>query len=100
MLPVFITGNQNKSDYLSKVLGVNLGHKKLELDEIQSVDPFAVTEHKARQAYSIIHKPILIQDTSLVFDALDGLPGPFVKFFIESEDGLVNLCRILNDFDD
>lgn len=100
MLPIFITGNQNKADYLSKVLGVNLEHNKLELDEIQSVDPFAVTEHKVRQAYSIMQQPVLIQDTSLIFNSLHGLPGPFVKFFVDAENGLHNLCRILNDFDD
>lgn len=100
MLPIFITGNQNKADYLSEMLGIDLQHEKLELDEVQSADPFVVTEHKVRQAYAIIQKPILIQDTSLIFNALNGLPGPFVKFFVEAENGLDNLCRMLNDFDD
>ena len=33
-LPVFITGNQNKADYLSKFLGIHIDHHKVDLDEI------------------------------------------------------------------
>lgn len=100
MHPTFITGNQNKADYLAKMLGVPLEHQKLELEEIQSVDPFAVTEHKARSAYALVKKPVLVEDVSLTFTALGSLPGPFIKFFVDEENGLENLCRILDGFTD
>lgn len=99
-LPIFITGNQNKVDYLSRTLGVQLEHHKLSLDEIQSPDPQAVIEHKVRQAYEILKQPVLVEDTSLSFNALGGLPGTFIKFFVESPDGLENLCRMLDGFED
>lgn len=98
--PVFITGNQEKADYLSHVLGIKLEHKKLSLDEIQSADSSVIAEHKARQAYGILKKPILIEDSYLSFNALNGLPGPFVKFFYEATNGLEMMCRILDGFDD
>lgn len=100
MLPIFITGNQNKADYLARNLGIELEHQKIELDEIQSANPFEIIEHKVRQAYQIIQKPVLVEDVSLVFNTLNGLPGPFIKFFVESKDGLENLCRMLDGFDD
>jgi inosine triphosphate pyrophosphatase len=100
MLPTFITGNQNKVDYLTRTLGLSLEHKKIDLDEIQSPDPVAVIEHKVRQAYGLIKKPVLVEDTSLSFNALDGLPGTFVKFFVEANDGLEAMCRMLDGFDD
>ena len=100
MLPIFITGNQNKAEYLAKSLGIALEHQKLDLDEIQSSDPFVIIEHKARQAYKLIGKPVLVEDVSLVFNALNGLPGPFIKFFVEAESGLENLCRMLDGFED
>jgi len=100
MLPIFITGNQNKADYLSRSLGIELIHQKIDLDEIQSPDPAAVIEHKVRQAYQLIKKPVLVEDTSLCFNALDGLPGTFVKFFVEANDGLESMCRMLDGFDD
>lgn len=100
MLPIFITGNQNKVDYLSKTVGMELPYQKIDLDEIQSPDPIVVAEHKVRQAYEIIKKPVLVEDTSLSFDALDGLPGTFVKFFVEAENGLENMCRMLDGLKD
>lgn len=100
MLPIFITGNQNKADYLAKTLGIELEHQKLELDEIQSANPFEIIEHKVRQAYALIQKPVLVEDVSLAFNALNGLPGPFIKFFVEADNGLDNLCRMLDGFND
>lgn len=100
MLPIFITGNQNKVDYLSATVGMELPHQKVDLDEIQSPDPIVVVEHKVRQAYDIIKKPVLIEDTSLSFNALNGLPGTFVKFFVDTENGLENMCRMLDGFSD
>lgn len=100
MLPTFITGNQNKVDYLSKTVGMELPHQKVDLDEIQSPDPAVVVEHKVRQAYDIIKKPVLVEDTSLSFNALDGLPGTFVKFFVEADNGLENMCRMLDGLSD
>lgn len=100
MRPIFISGNQNKIDYLSKTLGFTLDHQKIDLDEIQSADPKVVIEHKVRQAYELIKKPVLVEDTSLSFNALDNLPGPFVKYFVDAENGLENMCRMLDGFDD
>lgn len=99
-LPLYITGNQNKADYLARILGVQLAHHKLDLDEIQSADPKEVIEHKARQAYALVKQPVLVEDTSLFFTALNGLPGPFVKFFVTAEDGQNNMCRMLDGFND
>ncbi|MBL8158870.1 non-canonical purine NTP pyrophosphatase [Candidatus Saccharibacteria bacterium] len=100
MLPVFITGNQNKADYLAKILGITLEHRKLDLDEIQSADPKVVIEHKVLQAYELLQAPVLVEDTILGFNALGGLPGPFVRFFVDAENGLENMCRMLDGFAD
>ena len=47
-LPIFITGNQHKADYLSRQLGVAIAHQKVELDELQSTDLHVIVEHKLR----------------------------------------------------
>lgn len=98
--PIFITGNQSKADYLSRLLGIQLEHRKLELDEIQSLSLDEIAIYKVKQAYDIVKKPVLVEDQSLGLNALSGLPGPFIKFFIEAPDGLETLCRLLNDFND
>ena len=59
---VFITGNQAKADYLAKWLGYPVEHQKVDLDELQSLDPHAVIEHKAKEAYKIVGEPVLVED--------------------------------------
>lgn len=100
MLPTYISGNQNKINYLERSVGMRLEHQKIDLEEIQSADPKVVIEHKVRQAYELLHTPVLVEDTSLFFNALGDLPGPLVKFFVEAPDGLENMCRVLDGFTD
>ena len=90
----FITGNAHKAAHFSQQMGFEVPHVKLELDEIQSKSSEEIIEHKVRQAYERIKKPILVDDFSAWFDDYSGLPGPFIKFFIDAEDGLEKLCRI------
>lgn len=99
-LPIFITGNQHKANYLARILGIPLRHQSPDLDEIQSLDPQEVVVRKAKQAYEIYKEPVLVEDTALFANALNGLPGPFLKFFVTVENGKENFCKMLNAFDD
>lgn len=91
----FITGNQSKADYLAKYLGYPVNHRKLDLDEIQSLDLHEVVEHKVRQAYDIVGTPVIVEDVALEFSALGRLPGTFIKFFVD-EVPFENICRMLD----
>lgn len=94
---VFITGNQHKADFLARWLGHPVEHHKLDLDEIQSLDLRKVVEHKARQAYEILKRPVLVEDASLAFTAMGKLPGTYIRWFIDElgYDGLRNLALSL-----
>lgn len=95
---VFISGNQHKADQLAQWLGAPVDHQKVDLDEIQSLDPRKIVEHKARQALAIVQRPVLVEDVALTFDALGKLPGPFIKWFIE-EIGMDGICRLAAGLD-
>lgn len=90
---VFITGNQHKADYLEKWLGIPIPHQKVDLDEIQSLHLRDVVEDKARKAYKIVGKPVLVEDVALTFTAMGRLPGTYIKWFLE-ELGLDGLCKL------
>jgi non-canonical purine NTP pyrophosphatase (RdgB/HAM1 family) len=90
---VFITGNQHKANYLAKWLGMPVPHRKVDQDEIQSLDLREVVEHKARQAYEIVKKPVLVEDVALTFTAMGRLPGTLIKWFLE-EMGNEKLCGL------
>jgi non-canonical purine NTP pyrophosphatase (RdgB/HAM1 family) len=95
----FITGNQNKADFLAKFLGYPVAHKKIDQDEIQSLDFKIVADNKARAAYEIIKSPVLVEDVGIKFKAFGKLPGTFTKQFYD-EIGLENMCRLLDSFED
>jgi XTP/dITP diphosphohydrolase len=90
---IFVSGNQHKADYLSKWLGRPVNHQNIDLDEIQSLDLRQIVEHKARQAYEKIKKPVLVEDVALSFNGLNRLPGPFIKWFLE-DLGVSGLCQL------
>ena len=96
---VFITGNQNKAEQLAKWLGMSVEHQKVDLDEIQSLELREVVEHKARQAYDIVKRPVIVEDVAMTFTAFNALPGPFIKWF-EKGSSLETICRMLDAFDD
>ncbi len=93
--PIFITGNQSKVDYLNRYLGIELKHQKVDQIEIQSLDLHEVVEHKARQAYELIQKPVLVDDTSLEFEAFGRFPGTFIRFLVD-EVPHETICRSLD----
>jgi len=92
----FITGNQSKADYLAKYLGFSVDHKKIDLDEIQSLDLKKIVEHKVRQAYDLIKKPVIVEDVSLEFAALGKLPGLFIKYFVEKVP-FKTICSMIDE---
>ncbi|HMM62235.1 MAG TPA: non-canonical purine NTP pyrophosphatase [Candidatus Saccharibacteria bacterium] len=91
----FITGNQDKADYLSKYLDLPVKHQKVELDELQSLDLRTIVDHKVRQAYEIVGSPVIVEDVSLEFTAFGRFPGTFIKFLID-EVPFETICRMLD----
>lgn len=91
----FVTNTEGKVLEAQAILGseFKLTHHKLDLDEIQAIDGHAVVERKAREAYSILKTPILIEDTSLYFDAWNGLPGALARWFLDAV-GCEGICKM------
>lgn len=95
----FITGNQHKADYLARQLGMSVAHRKVDLDELQATDLHVIVRHKLEQAYAVVGAPVLVEDVSLSFTVLGGLPGPYIKWFVE-QAGEEACCRMLDGFND
>ena len=76
----FITGNENKFREAKSILP-NLKQIKLDLPEIQELDPKKIIEAKLEAAFAHHAGPFVVEDTSVVIESLGGLPGPFIKWF-------------------
>lgn len=81
---------------MEKYLGFPAAHQKLDLDEIQSLDLKEIVEHKVRQAFEIVKGPVIVEDVSLEFESLGGLPGPFIRFFVEQMP-FEKICSMISD---
>ena len=95
----FITGNAAKAEQLGRHLDHPVSHTKLDLVEIQSLDLHEIIEHKTKEAYKQVGGIVLVEDTSLTFNALGRLPGPLIKWFLTELDN-AGLCKLLDAYDD
>lgn len=61
--------------------------------------PEEIVKEKAKAAAELIKKPCFVEDISLCFTALNDLPGPYIKDFIEKL-GQKGLVKVLSAFED
>jgi non-canonical purine NTP pyrophosphatase (RdgB/HAM1 family) len=99
---LFVTSNQNKAREAAEILGVELHGIELDLPELQSLDFARVAVAKAaaaREALDNPDSPILVEDSGLVFEAWNGLPGALTKWFLGSvgNEGLLKMLSAESD---
>ena len=98
----FITGNKKKLEEVLAILGDSLPFAlesaKLDLPELQG-EPVEVSIEKCRLASLQVEGPVMVEDTSLCFNALNGLPGVYIKWFLEKtgHEGLNNIIAAYPD---
>ena len=95
----FATSNINKLRELSTLLEQKLISVPLYLQEIQTTDLHELVKFKLDQAYEKLHDQVIVEDTSLYFNAWNKLPGPLIKWFLE-DMGLECLVQALSPFED
>lgn len=98
----FVTGNSKKLEEVIQILGTDIGlnliSKKLDLPELQG-EIEEISKLKAEEAYKQVAGPVLVEDTALCFHALKGLPGPYIKWFLEKlkPEGLHQMLKGFED---
>ena len=95
----FVTSNADKVREASEILGHPLEQASaVNIYEIQTHDSSELVMHKARQAYDALQCPVLVEDSGLIFEAWNGLPGALIKWF-EISVGCDGLLKMLERFD-
>jgi non-canonical purine NTP pyrophosphatase (RdgB/HAM1 family) len=96
---VLVTGNRHKADEARRIVGPSLGVEEAELDEIQSLDSYEVVRAKALSAWARLGRPVAVEETSLELRALNGFPGPLVKWMLEAmgPEGIARCGHALGD---
>ena len=82
----FVTGNAKKLEEVVAILGTKFPHdvisQKIDLPEYQGT-PQEICIEKCREAAKILNAPCIVEDTCLCFNAMGGLPGPYIKWFLK-----------------
>ncbi len=91
---LYITSNQNKTVTANRLLspfGITVeGYKVEGIIEPQIEDIVEISKYKAKQAYEIVKKPLIVSDGGWMIPALNGFPGPYMAY--------VNSCFTPEDF--
>jgi non-canonical purine NTP pyrophosphatase (RdgB/HAM1 family) len=89
----FITGNKNKVAEVQAMLP-NIEQLDIDLPEIQDIDAKKIVREKLREAINHAKGEFIIEDTSFYLECLHGLPGPLIKWFLQTigPDGLARIA--------
>jgi len=91
-----VTGNPNKlieTKYiLSQGIPIEIDSQDLDIPEVQGTTQ-EVAIAKCRRAAELLGRACITEDTALCYEALGGLPGPYIKHFYTTlgHEGLNNL---------
>jgi len=82
----FITGNAYKFQIAQEALsdaGTELIQKELETPEIQSTSIEEIASFSVKWASDLLKEPVIVSDAGYYIEALNGFPGPFIKYINE-----------------
>ena len=92
----FITGNENKFKEVKAILD-DVEKMEMDLPEIQDLNPKNIIKTKIQEAMEHHSGEFIVEDTSFYLDCLNGLPGPLIKWFLETI-GTKGLYKIADGF--
>lgn len=79
----YITSNTDKVNVARKYLtplGIAIKMKSFDFTEIQSESIEKIAEHKAQSAFERLRHPLIVNDAAWHLPALNGFPGPYMKY--------------------
>lgn len=90
---VVVTGNKKKAEEIAAITGYQVEMVELDLPEIQHLDVSEVARMKARDAFQRMKRPLIVDDTGMSIEVLNGLPGALVTWFLErlGPEGILRL---------
>ena len=97
----FVTSNDHKFTdfywYVSRYEpAIKLEQVKIDFHELQTQDQKLIAIEKAKQAWNILKKPLIIDDSGIYFARYTNFPGPFLKVVYYGL-GLHGMLKLLED---
>jgi len=94
----YVSNNPHKareSSSILKELGIEVEVVQVSIPEIQSDDIVEIAKFRAREAYRLLKRPVIVEDAGLFIDALNGFPGPYSSYALKTIgiNGILKLMR-------
>jgi XTP/dITP diphosphohydrolase len=96
---VLVTSNVNKWHEAQRILQRPVERTALDLEELQAESVSDVALAKAKAAFEILKRPVIVEDAGVELLGLGGFPGPFIKYW-EKLGGLTSICRAADGLKD
>lgn len=85
----YATGNAGKFEevkiYIQQYAPhISVKQFDVDIEEIQSLDQKAIAIDKAKKAFALLNKPVLVDDGGIFFDAYPLFPGTMSKFIFQA----------------
>ncbi|WP_302082250.1 non-canonical purine NTP pyrophosphatase [Salinibaculum rarum] len=95
----FVTTNPGKIHEAQEYLDEPVEQLDFDYPEAQADDLATVAANGARAAYEHVGEPVIVDDSGLTVDALDGFPGPYSSY-VEDTLGIERVWQLTKDEDD
>ena len=81
-----VTSNAGKAREVAAFFGglLEVDHVALDIPEYRSNDIAEIAREKVRYAYGQLNTPLIVDDTGFFIDALEGFPGPYAAYILNS----------------
>ena len=81
----YVTGNPGKFDEVKRYIElheptIEIKQFNADIPEPQTLDQVFIAKHKARAAWQLLKKPLIVDDSGIFFDAYKNFPGTLTKF--------------------
>jgi len=93
-----VTGNLNKADEVASFFSgiAEIEHLDLDLPEIRDEDVGAVAREKAKTAWEMVGRPLIVDDTGFFITALNGFPGATAAYVMKTI-GNPGILKLMED---
>ena len=94
----FVTSNDNKVKEFKQILGssIEVNHVKISYPEIRSEDNGEIARHSAKELAEKLGKAVVVEDSGLFIDALNGFPGAY-SATVHKKIGLNGIIKLMKD---
>jgi XTP/dITP diphosphohydrolase len=98
---VVVTSNPHKAEEIGVYLEgcMEIEHVELEIPEYRNDDVGEIARKKGEFAYRIIQRPLIVDDTAFLIDALSGFPGPYAAY-VQNTIGNSGILKLMAGVED